>query len=137
MTHDVFICHSSKDKMVADAACAVLEQRANTSPQIEREVERAVNHRVPTVPFRIEDIMPTAAMEYFISASHWLDAYSPPIDRHYQILADKIGPCWRPAEGRWTGRTTILRRPGSHIPTRRWRGRGRPRANRWWACRWA
>jgi hypothetical protein len=128
MTHDVFICHSSHDKTVADAACAVLEQRgircwiaprdilpgaswagsivtaietsrvmllifsgnANTSPQIEREVERAVNHRIPTVPFRIEDIMPTAAMEYFISASHWLDAYSPPINRHYQTLADKI-----------------------------------------------
>src|ERR1700722_1704612 len=128
MAHDVFICHSSKDKTVADAACAVLEQRgircwiaprdilpgeswagsivtaiegskvmllffsstANTSPQIEREVERAINHRVPTVPFRIEDVMPTEAMEYFISASHWLDAYSPPIDRHYQTLADKI-----------------------------------------------
>ena len=68
----------------------IFSGNANTSPQIEREVERAVNHRVPTVPFRIEDIMPTAAMEYFISASHWLDAYTPPIHRHYQTLADKI-----------------------------------------------
>lgn len=27
MTHDVFICHSSHDRDVADAACAALEQR--------------------------------------------------------------------------------------------------------------
>jgi hypothetical protein len=128
MTHDVFICHSSKDKAIADAACATLEQRgircwvaprdvmpgaswaasivnaiegsklmllifsenANESPQIEREIERAVDHRVPIVPFRIADILPTEALEYFISTSHWLDAYSPPINRHYQTLADKI-----------------------------------------------
>ena len=128
MAHDVFICHSSKDKTVADAACAVLEQHgircwiaprdvmpgaswagsivhaiegskfmllvfsenANDSPQIEREVERAVNHGIPVVPFRIKDILPTEALEYFISASHWLDAYSPPISRHYQTLASKI-----------------------------------------------
>jgi hypothetical protein len=128
MTHDVFICHSSKDKAIADAACATLEQRgircwvaprdvmpgaswaasivsaiegsklmllifsenANESPQIEREIERAVDHRVPIVPFRVADILPTEALEYFISTSHWLDAYSPPIDRHYQTLADKI-----------------------------------------------
>jgi hypothetical protein len=128
MAHDVFICHSSKDKTVADAACAVLEQHgircwiaprdvmpgaswagsivhaiegskfmllifsenANDSPQIEREVERAVNHGIPVVPFRIKDILPTEALEYFISASHWLDAYSPPISRHYQTLAGKI-----------------------------------------------
>jgi hypothetical protein len=128
MAHDVFICHSSKDKTVADAVCSTLEHEgircwiaprdvlaglsygeaiieaingakvmiivfsssANASPQIEREIERAVNRNIRVVQFRIEDVVPREALEYFLSAPHWLDAFTPPISRHLKVLAEQV-----------------------------------------------
>ena len=129
MSHDVFICYSSRDKPVADAVCAVLEaegvrcwiaprdilpgadwgesiidsinearamvlifsSNANAAQsQIKREVERAVNKGMPVIPFRIENVMPTKSLEYFLSTPHWLDAFTPPLDEHVRQLADSI-----------------------------------------------
>jgi TIR domain-containing protein len=128
MAHDVFISYSSKDKLTADAACAILESKgircwiaprdilpgadwgesivdalsharvfvlvfsshANASQQIRREVERAVNRGLAVIPLRIEDVAPAKSLEYFISTPHWLDAFSPPLERHLNYLADII-----------------------------------------------
>ncbi|MFZ0820164.1 MAG: toll/interleukin-1 receptor domain-containing protein [Candidatus Acidiferrales bacterium] len=60
---------------------------ADASPQIRREVERAVNHSVAILPFRIEDVMPGKALEYFIGNVHWLDALTTPMEKHLQDLA--------------------------------------------------
>jgi len=128
MKADVFISHSSKDKHVADAVCAVLERRglrcwiaprdvtpgaswgaeivgaienshlmvlvvseaANSSPQIEREVERAIHLGRTVIPLRVQDIEPAGALNYFISASHWLDAFTPPIEGHLERLGDAV-----------------------------------------------
>ncbi len=68
----------------------VFSGHANGSPQIEREVERAVNKGVPVVPVRIEDVPPSEALEYFISAQHWLDAFTPPFEQHVDRLADAV-----------------------------------------------
>jgi hypothetical protein len=125
MGHDVFISYSNKDKTVADAVCAKLEQNkvrcwiaprdidagsewgesivqaingsramvlvfsksANESPQIRREVERAVNKGVIIVPMRIEDVAPTKSLEYFMGAVHWLDALTPPMESHLDRLS--------------------------------------------------
>lgn len=48
----------------------VFSGHANASPQIKREVERAVNKGIPIIPMRIEDISPSKALEYFISTPH-------------------------------------------------------------------
>ena len=66
----------------------VYSSNANKSPQIEREVERAINKGLPVVPFRVEDVAPSATLEYFISETHWLDAFTPPLDGHIRQLAD-------------------------------------------------
>src|SRR3984957_18832283 len=58
--------------------------------QIKREVERAVNKGIPVIPFRIENVMPTKSLEYFLSTPHWLDAFTPPLDGHVRQLADSI-----------------------------------------------
>lgn len=126
MAHEVFISHSSKDKVVADAVTASLEQagircwiaprdiragdswggaivsaiesskvmvvifssRSNDSKQVMREVERAVQHDVVVVPYRIEDVKPSKDMEYFLSATHWLDAMSPSMDKSLATLVE-------------------------------------------------
>ena len=68
----------------------VYSSNANHSPQIEREVERAINKGLPVVPFRVEDVAPSATLEYFISETHWLDAFTPPLEHHLERLADAV-----------------------------------------------
>jgi len=64
----------------------IFSANSNNSQQVSREVERAVNRNMPIVPFRIENVMPSKGMEYFISSQHWLDAYQPPLDDHLEKL---------------------------------------------------
>ena len=68
------------------AMLLVFSSSSNTSPQIKREVERAVNAGIPVVPVRIEDVLPSKTLEYFISTQHWLDALTPPMEQHLQYL---------------------------------------------------
>lgn len=68
----------------------LLSGNANDSPQIQREVERAVHHGTIIIPMRIEDVMPAKSLEYFLSTSHWLDAFRPPFDPHLERLADTV-----------------------------------------------
>jgi hypothetical protein len=128
VAHDVFISYSSKDKPVADTACALLEAKgircwiaprdiqpgidwgdsivnaisgtrvmvlifsssANGSSQIKREVNQAIEKGVAVIPFRIEDVLPSGAMEYYLDVTHWLDALNGPLDQHLETLAKDI-----------------------------------------------
>jgi hypothetical protein len=75
----------------ASAMVLIFSSNANAAQsQIKREVERAVNKGLPVIPFRIENVMPTKALEYFLSTPHWLDAFTPPLDEHVRQLADSI-----------------------------------------------
>jgi hypothetical protein len=69
----------------------IFSANANESPQVRREVERAVHHGLPIIPFRIEDVPPSRSLEYFMSAPHWLDALTPPLEAHLDYLADSVG----------------------------------------------
>jgi hypothetical protein len=68
----------------------VFSAASNSSPQVRREVERAVHRQVPILPVRIEDVLPTKSMEYFLSAQHWLDAFPPPLTVHCERLCRQI-----------------------------------------------
>jgi hypothetical protein len=68
----------------------VFSAHANGSAQIKREVERAVAKGIPVIPLRIEDVLPTKSLEYFLSTPHWLDAFPPPLERHLLYLADVV-----------------------------------------------
>src|SRR5215468_3047718 len=71
-------------------ACRILvlifSAQANSSPHVRREVERAVSGRRAIVPFRIENVMPTGAMEYALGNTHWLDAFTHPLEPHIAAL---------------------------------------------------
>ncbi|MGD0023456.1 MAG: toll/interleukin-1 receptor domain-containing protein [Xanthobacteraceae bacterium] len=68
----------------------IFSSSANDSQQISREIERAVSKGIPIVPVRIEEVVPTKSMEYFLGAIHWLDALTPPIEKHLQRLAETV-----------------------------------------------
>ena len=68
----------------------VFSSHANTSPHIPKEIERAVTRQAPIIPFRIEDVPPSDALDYFISSVHWLDAIGGPLDGHLGRLGDAV-----------------------------------------------
>ena len=68
----------------------IFSEASNKSVQVEREVERAVHKDVPLVPVRIENVMPTRTMEYFISSQHWFDAIQTPLEQHVDRLVQAV-----------------------------------------------
>jgi hypothetical protein len=72
------------------AMVLIFSANANDSPQIRREVERAVSKGVSVIPLRIQDIEPAHSLEYFIGTVHWLDALTPPLEGHLLRLAESV-----------------------------------------------
>ena len=68
----------------------VFSGAANSSPQVRREVERAVHRQVPILTVRIEEALPTKSMEYFLSAQHWLDAFPAPLTHYCEQLCLEV-----------------------------------------------
>jgi hypothetical protein len=64
----------------------VFSASSNDSPQVRREVERAVHKNVSILPFRIENVVPSKSLEYFLSSQHWMDAFTSPREAHYARL---------------------------------------------------
>jgi TolB-like protein/Flp pilus assembly protein TadD len=128
MTPQVFISHSSKDNVVADAVCRQLEsadipcwmaprnieygsdwteaimrgitacrvfvlvfsENANGSGHVRREVAKAFSLGLQVIPFRIEDTLPQSSLSYFLETVHWLDAVTPPLEKHLTSLTERV-----------------------------------------------
>jgi hypothetical protein len=128
MPHDVFISYSSKNKVIADAVCARLEENkirvwfaprdvapgkdyaseiiqaidqckifiliwseeSNKSQHILNEINHAFNQNITVIPFRIDNVIPTESLEYYIGRTHWLDAITPPLEQHLSRLSDSV-----------------------------------------------
>ena len=82
----------------------IFSSNANSSPHVRREVERAVSSDRSIVPFRIENITPTGAMEYCLGGTHWFDALTTPLDPHVANLVTTVrrllGPGTAAADGK-------------------------------------
>ncbi|MGQ8366128.1 toll/interleukin-1 receptor domain-containing protein [Glaciecola sp. 1036] len=68
----------------------VLSDAANASPFVSREIERAVSHRKPIFPFRIEDVLPSPSLELLISTNHWIDAWQGSLLDHVDRLVEEL-----------------------------------------------
>jgi hypothetical protein len=68
----------------------VFSADANASPQIVREVERAVSGRMPVLPFKIDGTLPSDSLEYLVSVAQWLDASSRPLEPHLAELVRNV-----------------------------------------------
>jgi adenylate cyclase len=91
----------------------IFSSNANSSPHVRREVERAVSSDRSIVPFRVENILPTGAMEYCLGGTHWFDALTTPLDPHVANLVTTVrrllGPGTAAADGK--GGTEAAERP--------------------------
>lgn len=115
---DIFISHSSRNRLIADALKHNLESTgikcwkapdnilpgqiweeaiisaikdcrvvllvwstiSQESEQVQRELSVAVKSGKVVIPYRIEDVRPEGLFEYYLTNTHWLDAYSKDIE---------------------------------------------------------
>ncbi|HVM72933.1 MAG TPA: TIR domain-containing protein [Anaerolineales bacterium] len=64
----------------------ILSNGSNNSAQVLREVGEAMDKGIPAIPFRIEDVIPSKEMGYYLRGIHWLDAITPPLEKHLKNL---------------------------------------------------
>src|SRR5213082_3091603 len=60
----------------------IFSEHSNNSEQVLREVQLAANSRLHIVQFRIDAVVPSDDLEYYLSGPHWLDAVTPPLENH-------------------------------------------------------
>ena len=68
----------------------IFSSNANESPQVRREVERAIGKAIPVLPVRIEDIRPQGSLEFALSNTHWLDAFTSPVEARLHQLGAAV-----------------------------------------------
>jgi hypothetical protein len=93
---------------------------ANASVQVRREVERAVSNNLVVIPFRIEELPPSNALEYFLSATHWLDAFPGPPEDHLPFLVESVTANLSQPSAGGRGAAASRRRWKTRRPLPRW-----------------
>lgn len=83
----------------------VLSDAANMSNHVRREVERAASKGKAIYPVRIQNIQPSAKLEYFIAMHHWLDAWDGVLDSHVDRLIAAMN-----SDEEWIGNVVMQRR---------------------------
>ena len=68
----------------------IFSSKANKSGAVIRQVEQAVKENKTLLPFRIEDVQPTASMKKFLSTAHWIDALKTQMDQHLPELVNTV-----------------------------------------------
>jgi predicted ATPase len=81
IVHGIAECH---------VTLLVFSNDANASPQVRREVQRAFEKGCSVLPFRIDNVTPTDALEYYLAPVHWLNAVEPPLDAHFDVLVQTV-----------------------------------------------
>ena len=68
----------------------VYSSNSNNSKQVIREVDRAVHLGLPVINLRLEDVPLSKQLEYYLSSVHWLDAMTPPLEKHIKTLSGVV-----------------------------------------------
>jgi hypothetical protein len=68
----------------------IFSAHSNNSEQVLREVQLAANSRLHIVQFRIDAVVPSDDLEYYLSGPHWLDAVTPPLENHLDQLTSSM-----------------------------------------------
>jgi hypothetical protein len=99
------------------ALVLVFSQHSNRSPQVRREVERAVRDGDPIIPFRLDDTVPAASLQFNVGALDWLAPPSVDLATQVGILAELVQARIKgqddgrvEAEKAWLGSAFVVRR---------------------------
>jgi len=80
------------------AMVLVFSANSNNSEQVLREVQLAVNSHLHIIQFRIEEVVLNDDLRYYLSTPHWLDALTPPLEKHLTSLATAVQKLLHPGE---------------------------------------
>lgn len=69
------------------AVVLLMSGEANESPHVLREVERAVSKSIPILIYKLEEIVLSKSMEYFLMTHQWINAKP---DEGYQSILDFV-----------------------------------------------
>jgi hypothetical protein len=69
------------------AMVMIFSANSNTSEQVLREVQLAVDSQLHILQFRIEEVLLNDDLKYYLSTPHWLDALTPPLENHLARLS--------------------------------------------------
>ena len=64
------------------AVLLVFSSESDKSHYVLREINSAVSRNKTIIPLRIEDFLPSEAMEFYLGPTHWLDAFPAILDVH-------------------------------------------------------
>lgn len=66
----------------------VFSSKSDKSHYVLREINSAVSRNRPIIPLRIEDFLPSEAMEFYLGPTHWLDAFPEILDVHLDKIVN-------------------------------------------------
>jgi hypothetical protein len=72
------------------ALVLILSGSANDSPFVKNEVNRAFAKGKAIFTFRIEEVTPGKALEFYLARHHWTDGFPPPLEERFNRLANAI-----------------------------------------------
>jgi hypothetical protein len=76
----------------------IFSRDSNDSPQVRREVERAVHKKLSIVAFRLDEVLPERSLEYFLSSQHWLDAFPAPPASYFPAVIQALRRALEPRD---------------------------------------
>ena len=68
------------------AVLLVFSSESDKSAYVLREVNSAVSRNKTIIPLRIENFLPSEAMEFYLGPTHWLDAFPQVLDTHLDSI---------------------------------------------------
>ncbi|HXM27478.1 MAG TPA: toll/interleukin-1 receptor domain-containing protein [Chthoniobacterales bacterium] len=68
----------------------VVSANANDSEHVQREVAKAFSLNLAVIPFRCEAAIPNHSLGYFLQTVQWLNAVDPPLQKHLDVLAERV-----------------------------------------------
>jgi len=88
----------------------VFTESANSSIFVKNEVERAFNYKSTIIPLKIDQTVPSAALELFLGSVHWLDASQGKPEASFESLYQT---CARTLGVKPQGKVDVQERPVS------------------------
>jgi len=73
-----------------NAIVVVLSSSSNQSPFVKNEVNRAFSKGKGIFTFRVEDITPTSALEFYLARNQWTDGFTPPIEQPVERMVRSL-----------------------------------------------
>ena len=68
----------------------LLSEKSGNSPHVLNEINSAVNAGRTIIPFKLDEYELSDNLEYYLGKTHWLEALTPPLEAHIDLLAKTI-----------------------------------------------